>query len=111
MARVGSVSTQPSSTRGTNSAQARAVIVASGRMRLISFSYAPDLIVPAVPITPTRLVFVADAAARAPGCITPTIGRSNSLRSAGSAWAVAVLQAITSALTRSPFRYEVISLL
>ena len=37
----------------------------SGRILLISFSYARDLMVPAVPITPTRFVFVAAAAALA----------------------------------------------
>ncbi len=54
--------------------------------------------VPVVPTTPIRPVRVADTAASAPGWITPTTGMSSSSRSVASAWAVAVLQAMTSSL-------------
>ena len=45
-----------------------------------------------------RPVVVAATAADAPGSITPTTGISSSSLSACSAWAVAVLQAMTSSL-------------
>ncbi len=38
--------------------------------------YAPDAIVPTVPMTPTRPVAVTRIAARNPGSITPTTGTS-----------------------------------
>ena len=62
----------------------------------------PDAIVPAVPMTPTLLRVVALAAARAPGSMTPMTGSGARARRSSSACAVAVLQAITTALTPWP---------
>jgi hypothetical protein len=54
-------------------------------------------------------VVVALTAARAPGSTTPTTGSGSSSRSTESAWAVAVLQATTTALTPWSRRKSVIS--
>ena len=102
MSRVASWSVQPSSTSGTKSGQARAVTRTSGSSARMARSYAPDLIVPAVPMTPM--------------CPRPRGGyrRSraglddadhrhvdSSPRSMSSACAVAVLHAMTMLLTPS----------
>ena len=60
--------------------------------------YAPEAMVPGVPITATWPVFVTFAAACAPGMITPITGMGSAASSAGRATAEAVLQATTSAL-------------
>src|SRR2546425_361867 len=67
--------------------------------------YAPDAIVPAVASTPTRNAFVAAAAARAPGSITPSTGRSSSTRRRSGATALTVLHATTIALTPRATRW------
>jgi len=54
--------------------------------------------VASVPMTPTVPVFVAEAAARAPGPSTPMIGSGNSFFTALRLTADAVLQATTSIL-------------
>ena len=61
--------------------------------------YAPDEIVPTVPITPTRPDTVAVTNALAPGSITSITGTGSSSRSSSSPAAVAVLQATTTAFT------------
>ena len=54
---------------------------------------------PVVPSTPIAPPFAAATAARAPGTITPSTGRSSSTRSMSSATALTVLHATTIALT------------
>ena len=66
-------------------------------------SYAPDEIVPTVPITPTRPDAVAVTNARAPGSMTSITGTGSSSRSSSSPAAVAVLQATTTAFTPKSF--------
>jgi hypothetical protein len=60
-------------------------------------------------MTPMRPPRVAATAAVAPGSTTPMTGSGCSERSASSAWAVAVLQATTTAFTPSSRRKPVIS--
>ena len=55
-------------------ARARDRPCARGSIAWIARSYAPDAIVPAVPITPTTRELVARIAARAPGSTTPITG-------------------------------------
>jgi hypothetical protein len=55
--------------------------------------------VPGVPSTPIGPPAATRTAARAPGTITPSTGRSNSTRRASSATALTVLQATTIAFT------------
>ena len=61
--------------------------------------YAPDEMVPTVPITPTRWLRVASTSDATPGSMTPTTGTGSSACSSSSAAAVAVLQATTTTLT------------
>ncbi len=98
-ARATSLSTQPSSASGTNSAQARPMTRASGRWVAMARAYAWLLIVAAVPMTPMTPFRVARQATSAPGPMTPTTGIAADSRSAGSATADIVLQATTSAFT------------
>jgi hypothetical protein len=72
-------------------------------------SYAPEAIVPFVPMTPIPAPRDASTAARAPGSTTPITGIVSSWRRTGSACAVAVLQATTTAFTPSLRRKVVIS--
>jgi hypothetical protein len=102
-------SVHPSSTSGTKSGQARVVMVASGVMARMALSYAPELMVPMVPITPMLPEREVCTAARAPGSTTPMTGTGSSALSTGSACAVAVLQATTIALTPCSWRKWVIS--
>ena len=65
-------------------------------------TYAPLATVPAVPMTPMRPPDRRRTAARAPGSITPMTGTGDAARSASSACAVLVLQAMTTAFTFCP---------
>ncbi|MNW11219.1 hypothetical protein D3C71_2086150 [compost metagenome] len=64
----------PCSTKGTSAGQAWLTTSTNGDSSFSAAVYAPLLIVPTVPITPTRPVLVALIAARAPGWITPITG-------------------------------------
>ena len=55
-------------------------------------------------MTPTRPVFVAATAARAPGSTAPSTGSASSARKASRAYADAVLHATTIIFTPSPTR-------
>jgi hypothetical protein len=71
--------------------------------------YAPDEIVPTVPMTPTRPVSVTCRAARMPGAITPMTGMSTRACNCSSAAAAALLHATTSILMRRSRSRSVIS--
>ena len=62
-------------------------------------TYAPDEMVPTVPMTPTLLLCVTRTSARAPGSTTPTTGTGISRSSSSSATEAAVLHATTISLT------------
>jgi hypothetical protein len=64
-----------------------------------ALEYAPDSIVPTVPITPTLRLSVDLTAARAPGSTTPMTGTSKVRWAAASPAAVPVLHATTSIFT------------
>ena len=68
-------------------------------MARMAFVYAPDSTVAFVAMTPTRLFFVALAAARAPGSTTPTTGTGKTRRACARPAAVAVLHAMTTSFT------------
>jgi hypothetical protein len=71
--------------------------------------YAPEEMVPTVPITPTRPLRVAATSALAPGAITSMTGTSSCSRSASAAAAVAVLHAMITADALKSFTKEVAS--
>ena len=96
---VTSFDSQPSSTSGTRSGQAADSTSKDELIESNSVSYAPDAIVPYVPITPILPFLVMFAAKPAPGFITPMIGISNSFCNRSRASAEAVLQAIIIAFT------------
>ena len=87
------------STNSTKPGQAAAVSEIgreiSSDARAIAVSYANDEIVPTVPITATRLFFVALTKARAPGSTTPITGTESDCCNSSSATDAAVLHATT----------------
>ena len=98
------------SSRSTNSTKPGQAVAVSETLRLISidapataFSYAPEAIVPTVPITATQLFSVALTRARAPGSTTPITGTESELCNSSNATDAAVLHATTIILTSKSF--------
>ena len=85
----------PRSTKGTNCGQSTAWTSMFGSRFAMHRWYAPDAIVPVVPITPTRPLRVAATVRREAGSITPTTGTSYSSRALSKNTDAAVLHAIT----------------
>jgi hypothetical protein len=85
----------PRSTNSTKPGHAALASLTGAPVSAIAWTYAPDEIVPTVPITATRPVVVAWTSALAPGRTTSMIGTGNSSRRSSSPAAVAVLQATT----------------
>ena len=92
-------SISPSSTNGTNNGHAFVTTVTDGSNFLKYCPYCPLLIVAFVPMIPIFLFFVAFIAATAPGCTIPMIGTLYRSCKSAKARALAVLQAMTTALT------------
>src|SRR3989304_7212721 len=72
--RVTAVSTHPSSARATRRGHGTLTTRAAGTAARIACSYAPERIVPAVPITPILPRFGKEAARRTHGATIPTPG-------------------------------------
>src|SRR4030067_2639206 len=81
--RVTAVSTHPSSARATRRGHDMLTTRAAGMAARIACSYAPERIVPAVPITPIFSRFGKEAARRTHGAPIPTTGNLYVFRRTG----------------------------
>src|SRR4030042_1030192 len=89
--RVTAVSTHPSSARATRRGHGTLTTRAAGTAARIACSYAPERIVPAVPITPILSLCGKEAARRTQGSTIPTTGILEIFRRTGRARDEAVL--------------------
>jgi len=106
--RVTGWSNQPSSTSGTNRAQAWEKIRTSGSRRWIARAYVLLLTVVGVPMTPTCFVRVVRTVICAPASMTSRTGTGERETTASWATAAIVLQAMMSSLTSRCTRNSVI---